>query len=162
MLEPIKAYINNEECNYIEYENLKTFLLLYNNEIGVKFFNEEKLLNMLRYFKLYSGYDISEIQDYGKKFRDLKEKFIEIENQKQRYFKNPTTKNIPYIENPNYLIATYYRLKRTIYGKSQYAILKDTILCLSPIDIEHFINILLRKYSSDQIKQIIKNIENGN
>lgn len=161
MLEPIETYMNNEECDYSKYEKLKTFLLLYNNEIGVKFCTEEKLLNMLRYFKLYNGYDTSEIKDYGKKFSELKQQFIDIENKKQLYFKNPKTKEKPYIENPNYLIATYYRLKRTIYGKPQYFILKDAILCLSPTDVEYFINILLRKYSSNQIKQIIQKIENG-
>lgn len=160
MLEPIDAYINKSECDYSNYENIKPFLLHYNSEQGSKIFNEDKLLNMLRFFKLHDGYDSTEIKDYGKKFKELHSKIIEVEKQRQKYYGNGDKLLSKYIENPNYLICIYNKLKASIHNRKQYIILKDALLLISPIDTEHFINMLLRKYNSSQIQQIINKIEN--
>lgn len=162
MLEPIESHISNTECNYKEYESLKPFLLFYNSECGNKFFTEDKLLNMLVYFKIIKNYkSIDDIEDYGEYFENNRDKFVESEKKRQRYYGNGEKIFPYYIENPQYLIATYNRLKRSIQNRTQYIILKDAILCLSPIDTKHFINILLRKYKTTQIEQIISKIENG-
>lgn len=161
MLEPIEEYINDIECHNVDYETIKPLLLFYNSECGSKIFDEEKLLNMLRYFKVYDGYDSSEIENYGKKFRELHNKFIENEKQRQRYYGNSDKLLSHYIEDPQYCIIIYNKLKRTLRNIKQYIILKEAILCLSPLDTEHFINMLLRKYSTTQINQIISKIENG-
>lgn len=160
MLEPIDAYVNKLECDYSNYENIKHFLLFYNSEQGSKIFTEDKLLNMLRFFKLHDGYDSTEIKDYGKKFKELHSKIREVEKQRQRYYGNGDKLISNYIENPNYLICIYNKLKQSIHNRKQYIILKDALILLSPIDTEHFINILLRKYNSSQIQQIINKIEN--
>ena len=160
MLEPIDSYINNTECKYKEYENIEHFLLFYNSECGSKIFNEDKLLNMLRFFKLHDGHDASEIENYGKKFKELHSKIVEIEKQRQRYYGNSDKLTSHYIKNPQYLICIYNKLKQSIHNRTQYIILKDAILCLSPVDTEHFINMLLRKYSTADITQVITKIKN--
>ncbi|NCD06456.1 MAG: hypothetical protein EOL97_10075 [Spirochaetia bacterium] len=154
--------MNNIECDYNEYENIKPFLLFYNSECGSKFYSEEKLLNMLNYFKITKETNAANIVDYGKFFRENRQTFVDLEKKRQRYYNN-SDKLLPnYIENPNYLIATYNRLKRCITNKNQHIILKDSIICLSPIDVEYFINMLLRKYKTQQIQQIISKIEKSN
>lgn len=162
MLEPIDAYLNNTECQYSEYYKTKEFLLYYLSENGCKFIDELKLLNMLRYYKLYDKYDIDEIDDFGDKFKELHHKFIELENYRLRYYRNTDKIKNKVITNPVYLTFNYKKLKNCLRNKDQYTILKETILFLSPIDTKYFINILLRKYNTNQIKDIVKLIENGN
>jgi len=159
MLEPIEAYINKTECHYSDYAELISFLLYYNSECGNILFDEDKLFSILRYFKVCHSSNPNDINDYGKYFRENRDKLVSLEKQRQRYYKNADTLLPTYIESPTFLTASYNRLKRCISNKNQYIILKDTILCLSPVDTEHFINILLRKYTTTQIKQIISLIE---
>jgi len=154
VIKVIDNIINKEEQ-----ENIKNFLQIYNSEQGSIIMSEEKLLNMLRYFKLHTDYNVKGIENYGKHFRQLHENFKDVDRERQRYYGNSDKLLSNYIENPTFLIATYNRLKRSISNRTQYIILKDAIICLSPMDVEHFINMILRKYTSVQINKVIDKIQ---
>ena len=158
MLEPLN---DNFEGKYTEYIKIVPLLNLYVRDCGTEFMNELKLLNMLRYFKIYEGNNLDDIGDFGEYFKSKHKKFLEIDIQRQVMFGNAKTKTGNYITNPDYLMATYSRLKRSMLNKTQYIILKDAILMISPDDTKLFVNLILRKYQIAQIKEIINKIQNG-
>lgn len=159
MLEPIVAYCNQKEINWKEHERLIVFLLFYKSEHGVIVMDKEKLLRMLRYFKIWNSYDTNSIENYGLFFKKNIEKLREFENNRQRSYGNPEMRFNNYIERPEYLIATYNRLKRIVSAHSQFIVLKDALLCINPDDVEIFINMLLRQYKIQQIDSIIEKIK---
>lgn len=159
MLEPIEYFLNNTKYNYSECNDITTFLLFYNSENGSKIFTENKLFNIIRHFKLYDGYNIDDIGDFGEYFEKNHHKLIEFEKQRQRFYGNGDKLLPKYIETPVFLIVSYNRLKRSIQNRTQYKILKDTLICLSPLDSKHFINMLLRKYTTTQINNLISEIK---
>lgn len=164
MLEPITEYFNNNQSyDYSKHKALLPLLNLYVSDMGCKFIDEYKLLNMLRYFKLYDGYNIKEFKDFAKYYKSMHNELINFEKKRQLIYGNSDKLMCDkFIENPNFLTITYNRLKRSISNRQQYIILKDALISISVNDIEPYINILLKKYNSIEIKNLIYKIENGN
>lgn len=119
-----------------------------------------KIMKMMKYFRVERSNDINTIGEIG----EFASKRIELLKVREFKWDKRTGQVLQiHMNNVDYLIDTYNKLKDNVSSKKQYKIMKNCFLLISPTDVKWFVRILCRKFSvRKEMLEVIKDDQISN
>lgn len=117
------------------------------------------IFNMMRYYKVEKSRSINKICEIGE-FAAIRMGWLRIKEAKKS--PQPTIGSMQKLnmENPQFLVDVYKKLKRDVTFAAQYKILKNSFMLMKPVDIKWFTRIICRKLKiTKAMTEVIKNVE---
>ena len=113
-----------------------------------------KIMKMMKYYHVEKGNDISRLGEIGE-FAVARIRLLKI---REFGWQKANTERIEiFMNNINFLIDVYNKLKIEVQHKNQYHILKSCLILLSPVDVKWFVRMLCGKVETCRAwREVIK------